>query len=227
MTPLRIFSLIALLSAASSPCFAAEAPQPPSSSDKTAPSAASSPHQRDSTSTGAAEAPTAQGADPASASTPTPHQQQVTDPGRTGKAVTPQSFASQAAVIGKAEIELGQIALKNSRDENVRKYAERMIKDHSAADKKLKSVAAKDNLQLPQSLDPEHESLKMKLQGMTGSQFDGEYMKAMANGHDKAVALFGAVSQQPQMSDELKQFAAATLPVLEQHKEMAHSLHSK
>ena len=227
MTSLRIFSLIAVLSAASSACFAAETPQPPTPSDKTAPSAASSPHQRSSTSTSADEAPTTQGTDPASGSTPSPHQQQVTDSSRAGQAVTPKSFVSQAAVIGKAEIELGQIALKNSQDKNVRTYAERMIKDHGAADKKLKAIAAKESLQLPQSLDPEHESLKMKLQGMTGPQFDGEYVKAMANGHDKAVALFEAASQQPQMSDELKQFAAATLPVLEQHKEMAHSLHGK
>ena len=47
----------------------------------------------------------------------------------------------------------------------------------------------------------------------------------MANGHDKAVALFESASQQPQMPGELKQFAASTLPTLEQHQEMAHSLH--
>jgi hypothetical protein len=29
------------------------------------------------------------------------------------------------------------------------------------------------------------------------------------------------------MSGELKQFAASTLPTLEQHQEMAHSLHEK
>ena len=143
------------------------------------------------------------------------------------KAVTPESFASQAAIIGKAEIELGQIALKNAQDEGVRKYAQRMVKDHGAADKKLKAIAAKENLQLPQSLDAEHESLKIKLQSLKGEDFDRAYMNAMAKGHDKAVALFESVAQQPQMPGELKQFAASTLPTLEQHKEMAHSLHEK
>ena len=71
----------------------------------------------------------------------------------------------------------------------------------------------------------EHESLKAKLQGLKGEDFDRAYVKAMANGHDKAVALFESASQQPQMPDDLKQFAASTLPTLEQHKEMAHSLH--
>lgn len=137
---------------------------------------------------------------------------------------TPQTFASQAAIIGKAEIELGQLALKNTQDESVRTYAERMVKDHSAADKKLKAIAAKENLQLPQSLDQEHQSLKTKLQSLKGEDFDRAYVKAMANGHDKAVALFESASQQQQMPDELKQFAASTL---EQHQEMAHSLHEK
>lgn len=143
------------------------------------------------------------------------------------KAVTPQSFASQAAIISKAEIELGQLALKNTQDEKVRTYAQRMVKDHSAADKKLQAIAAKENLQLPQSLDKEHESLKSKLQGLKGEDFDRAYVQAMAKGHDKAVALFESASQQPQMPGELKQFAASTLPTLEQHQEMARSLNEK
>ena len=220
----RPSALFALIAVGSATCALAQTPQQtPPGEDPTAPSAASSPHQRDSTSTPAQEATPSPGAEPSSAATP--HQREVTDRGKTMQAVTPQSFASQAAVIGKAEIELGQIALKNTQDANVRTYAERMVKDHSAADKKLKAIAAKQNLQLPQSLDPEHESLKTKLQGLKGEDFDRAYAQAMAKGHDKAVALFESASQQPQMPDDLKQFAASTLPTLEQHKEMAHSLH--
>jgi putative membrane protein len=214
--------LIALIAVGSATGALAQTPTPPD--DETAPSAASSPHQRDATSTKAAEAPTPN-AQPSSAATP--HQREVTKDAKTMKAVTPESFASQAAIIGKAEIELGQIALKNTQDAGVRKYAERMVKDHGAADKKLKAIAAKENLQLPQSLDAEHESLKMKLQSLKGADFDRAYMSAMSKCHDKAVALFESVSQQPQMSGDLKQFAASTLPTLEEHKEMAHSLHEK
>ena len=220
MLQFRQLSLLALLATASATLAVAQTPPPPPD-DTTAPSAASSPHQRDSTSTEAAEAPTTGSPEPSSAATP--HQRDVTQ-GSKAMNVTPESFASQAAIIGKAEIELGQIALRNSKDENVRKYAERMVKDHSAADKKLQAIAAKENLKLPDSLDQEHESLKMKLQGMTGEDFDREYAKAMAKGHDKAVALFESASQQPQMPSELKQFAASALPTLEAHQEMAHSL---
>ena len=216
--------LLALIAVGSATFAMAQTPTPPN--DPTAPSAASSPHQRDATkSKDTTEATATPGAEPSDAASP--HQRDVTQGAQTMKAVTPQSFASQAAVIGKAEIELGQIALKNTQDEGVRKYAERMVKDHSAADKKLQAIAAKENLQLPQSLDPEHASLKTKLQGLKGEDFDRAYVNAMAKGHDKAVALFEAASQQAQMPDDLKQFAASTLPTLEQHQEMAHSLHEK
>ena len=224
----RPSALLTLIAVGAATCALAQTPPPstpPPSDDETAPSAASSPHQRDATSTDAAEANPASNSQPSSAATP--HQRQVTEGSKTTKSVTPESFASQAAIIGKAEVELGQIALRNTQDEGVRKYAERMVKDHSAADKKLKAIAAKENLQLPQSLDAEHESLKTKLQSLKGEDFDRAYVSAMAKGHDKAVALFESASQQPQMPGELKQFAASTLPTLEQHQEMAHSLHEK
>jgi putative membrane protein len=197
-------TLLALIAVGSATCALAQTPP----DDPTAPSAASSPHQRDTTKTHAPEATPAPGAEPSSAASP--HQRQVTEGSKMMKPVTPESFASQAAVIGKAEIELGQIALKNTQDE-----------------KKLQAIAAKQNLQLPQSLDQEHESLKTRLQSLKGEEFDRAYAKAMATGHDKAVALFESASQQAQMPDDLKQFAASTLPTLEQHKEMAHSLHEK
>ena len=64
------------------------------------------------------------------------------------KTVTPQSFATQAAVIGTAEIELGQLALQNSQDPTCA-YAQRMVKDHQAADAKLKKIAGAENLEPP------------------------------------------------------------------------------
>jgi putative membrane protein len=141
------------------------------------------------------------------------------------RTVSPQSFATQAAVIGKAEIELGHLAVQKSQDQTVRNYAQRMVKDHQAADARLKKIAGAENLELPQSLDAEHRALKEKLSGLQGQAFDREYAKAMAKGHDKAVALFESASQAPQMSPDLKEFAAATLPTLKEHKDMAKSLH--
>jgi putative membrane protein len=139
------------------------------------------------------------------------------------KPLTAQSFASQVAVINKAEIELGEMALKSSKDTDIQKFAQRMVTDHTSADKQLKSVAAKQNLQLPRQLDAEHQALKDKLSNLKGEQFDREYTKAMAEGHDTAVKLFEQASRDPQLPSDLKQFASTTLPTLKEHRDMAHS----
>ena len=157
----------------------------------------------------------------------TPTDMTRTQHSATSKTVSPQAFATQAAVIGKAEVELGQLAVQKSQDKDVQAYAQRMVKDHQAAAAKLEKIAGQENLTLPKSLDAEHQALKEKLSGLQGAAFDRAYAKAMAKGHDKAVALFESASQAPQMTPQLKEFAAATLPTLKEHKEMAHDLHAK
>ena len=92
---------------------------------------------------------------------------------------------------------------------------------------KLQKIADQEKLQLPTALDAEHEALKTKLSGLQGAAFDKEYAKAMAKGHDRAVALFEAASQAAQMPRELQEFAASTLPTLKEHDRMAHSLYVK
>ena len=137
--------------------------------------------------------------------------------------VTPQSFASQAAVLSTAEVELSQLALNNTKNEEIRIFAERMIKDHTAANEKLKKIASQENITVPQALDAEHRSVKQKLSSLKDDAFDREYRKEMAKGHDKAVALFEAYAQGGD-NPQLKQWAAKTLPHLKQHMSMAEKL---
>lgn len=143
------------------------------------------------------------------------------------KNVGADEFAKKAAVISKAEIELGEMALEKSQNDDVKKFAKRMVTDHTASSAKLKTAAGKQDIALPDSLDAEHKATKQKLSSLRGEEFDREYMKAMSNGHDKAVALFESASQSAQVSPELKQFASSTLPTLRDHQKMAHSLHNE
>jgi len=141
-----------------------------------------------------------------------------------GAMITGQDFASKAAVIGKAEIELGQLALKNGSDASVKEFAQRMVDDHTAAAAKLKDIAKRDNLMLPTQLDAEHQATKAKLAALHGDAFDAAYSTEMAKGHDKAVALFESVSRDTSISEDLREYAAATLPTLKEHEALAHSL---
>jgi hypothetical protein len=70
-------ALLLLMTLASATCVMAQTPP----ADQTAPSAASSPHQRDATSTPAAEAPATPS--PEASATATPHQKEVTGADKT------------------------------------------------------------------------------------------------------------------------------------------------
>lgn len=143
------------------------------------------------------------------------------------KTVSAQSFATQAALIGRAEIELGLMAQQQSQSKDVKAFAERMVNDHRAADAKLRKLAGKAKLTLPTSLGAEYQAVKQNLAGLQGEAFDKQYVKVMVQGHDQAVTLFEAAAQASQLPAALKQFAASTLPTLKQHEELAHSLHEK
>jgi putative membrane protein len=136
-----------------------------------------------------------------------------------------KTFIGEAAIGGMAEVELSKIAQKSA-NADVKRFAERMIEDHTKANDQLTSIATGLGVDLPKTLDSEHERLRQKLQTLHGKAFDDQYMRDMVEDHNKAVKLF----QQEERSGhntELKQFAQRTLPTLEEHQKMALELSRK
>jgi putative membrane protein len=136
-----------------------------------------------------------------------------------------KTFVKEAAIGGMAEVELSKIAQK-SENADVKRFADRMIADHTKANEQLTSIATGLGVDLPKTLDSEHERMREKLQTLHGKAFDDQYMQGMVEDHNKAVKLF----QQEERSGhntELKQFAQKTLPTLEEHQKMALELSRK
>jgi putative membrane protein len=136
-----------------------------------------------------------------------------------------RTFVKEAAIGGMAEVELSKIAQK-SENGDVKRFAERMIEDHTKANDQLTSIATGLGVDLPKTVDSEHERMREKLQTLHGKAFDDQYMRDMVEDHNKAVKLF----QQEERSGhnpELKQFAQKTLPTLEEHQKMALELSRK
>lgn len=133
------------------------------------------------------------------------------------------TFVKKAAIDGMHEVELGRIgAAKASRDD-VRKFAERMVKDHSKANDELKAAAKAANIPVPQALDEEHQRHINTFKDYKGANFDADYMKHMVTDHTKAVELFTRASKSAKNKD-LKDFATRTLPVIQEHLEQAKKL---
>ena len=157
-----------------------------------------------------------------------PHQAGQQAAGSTAKETLSQedrTFLKEAAIGGMAEVQLSKVAQK-SQNADVKSFADRMVRDHTAANEQLTAVAAGLGAELPKALDTEHEKMRERLQTLHGKAFDEQYMQVMVEDHEKAVKLFqqeGRVGH----SVELKQFAQKTLPTLEEHQKMALQLSHK
>jgi putative membrane protein len=135
-------------------------------------------------------------------------------------------FVHEAAVGGMAEVSLGKLAADKATNPDVKQFAQRMVDDHSKANDELKAYASQKGVTLPADTDAAHKAVEARLSKLSGEAFDKAYMADMVKDHDKDVAAFKQASSTASDAD-LKAWAAKTLPTLQEHQKMAHSLHTK
>ena len=133
------------------------------------------------------------------------------------------AFIKKAANGGMTEVELGKIAAKNGTKDDVKSFAERMVKYHGKANDDLKSVASKMNVDVPDKVNAKHQATIDKFSKMSGESFDSAYIKEMVKDHKKTVADFES-AQGEVKNEDLKKFITDTLPVLKEHYEMVQKL---
>jgi putative membrane protein len=132
------------------------------------------------------------------------------------------TFIKQATAGGMAEVELSKIAEK-SEDPEVKHFAERMVRDHTAANAELTDIATALCAAMPRTLDADHQRIRDQLRIAHSEAFNKQYMRVMVDDHGQADKLFrqeADLGHDPQ----LKQFAQKTLPTIEEHQKMALEL---
>jgi putative membrane protein len=100
-----------------------------------------------------------------------------------------------------------------------------MVKDHSAANDKLQSIASSKNITLPTSASVAEMATEAKLKVLSGDTFDKSYVKSQISAHQKTIALFHKEISSGRDADA-KAFASATLPTLRSHLKAATSIAS-
>ncbi len=133
------------------------------------------------------------------------------------------SFYKHAAEGGIAEVDVGTLAQQKSASQSVKDFGSMMVKDHSAANEKLKGIAASKNIALPTSASVAQMAGKAKLEILSGKTFDKSYIKSMIKDHEEDIALFKKEAKSGQDPDA-KAYAAATLPTLEAHLRKIRSI---
>jgi putative membrane protein len=135
-------------------------------------------------------------------------------------------FAMEAAMGGMAEVELGRIAAQKGASDEVRQFGQRMVDDHSKANEQLMQVASSKGWTLPTALDAKHQAEMQKMSALSGEAFDKAYVKMMVKDHKKDVAEFQKESTRGADPD-VKAFATATLPTLQEHLQMIQRISDK
>lgn len=136
----------------------------------------------------------------------------------------PTAVARNAAISNQFEIESSRVALLKSRNPNVRRFARRMIADHTALAARMRQALRLARLPVPSAqLDPAHRQMLRRLQALSGANFDRHYMRDQVNGHLQAVALMSRYSRTGS-NPVLRRLASNALPVIEHHLVLARQL---
>jgi putative membrane protein len=134
-----------------------------------------------------------------------------------------ESFFKHAAEGGIAEVEAGTLAQSKGSSQAVKDFGAMMVKDHSAANDKLKAIASAENVSLPTSSSVKQMASKAKLEVLTGDTFDKSYIKGQITAHQQTVALFKKEIASG-TDAQAKAFATETLPTVRSHLKKIHQI---
>lgn len=135
-----------------------------------------------------------------------------------GKKQRDAEFVYEVVATNYGELKLAELANQRSRTASVKKIAEALVTDHSAALNELKTLAQAKAISVPVQ---ETDAAKRKLEDIaeeSGDDFDEEWVAEMLDLHEKSIDTF-----EKRLNDtddaELKSFISKTLPLLQKHRD--------
>ncbi len=136
-------------------------------------------------------------------------------------AVSPMDkmFATKAAQGGIAEVKTSELAVHKSHNRHVLAVARRMVKEHTAANEELITVAEDKKMSLPKDTDAKHKAAYAKLARLSGAAFDRAYIAGQEMDHAATVKLFEDEIASGEDKD-ISAFASKNLPTIEDHTKM-------
>ncbi|MHB2167755.1 DUF4142 domain-containing protein [Alsobacter sp. R-9] len=133
-------------------------------------------------------------------------------------------FATMAAGANLFEIETSRVAMERASNPAVRRFADRMIRDHTRATQQMMAVLERSGMAAPpMQLDARHAAMLASLRAASGPAFDDAYLTMQAQAHREALALFGDYARRGD-DPGLRRFASRTLPALRGHARMLERL---
>jgi putative membrane protein len=137
-----------------------------------------------------------------------------------------KKFLATAAQSDQNEIALSKLAGEKATNPAVKAFAQKMVSEHEKMSASMKPFAESWGVTPPSGLDDDHQKIFDKLQGMSGNDFDKDYMSQMVTDHAKALDAFTTEAKD---TKDVK-FRSAVLKgktMVAAHKNMAYDLDKK
>ena len=146
--------------------------------------------------------------------------------GSGGESMRDKSFLRESAQGGLAEIKLGQLASQKAGSEEVKKFAQKMVEDHTTLNQSMMPIAERMGVKAPTEPSKKDEAEYSKLNELSGMEFDKEYTAYMVKDHHKDLREFreeASTTRDP----ELKSAVMKGEKVIQMHSHMADQLAAK
>ncbi|MBB6143163.1 putative membrane protein [Silvibacterium bohemicum] len=137
-----------------------------------------------------------------------------------------KKFLATAAQSDQNEIALSKVAIEKATNPAVKSFAEKMVTEHTKMTASMKPFADSWGLTSPDGPDADHQKELDKLNGLSGADFDKEYIDQMVTDHAKALSAFTTEAKDTKDA----KFRAAVLKgktMVAAHKNMAYDLKKK
>ncbi len=159
-------------------------------------------------------------------------------------------FYKKAAMGNVAGIELARLGAQKAENPQVKQFAEQMVDAHQRSLDQLKETAS-GNVEWPTTPGEKHQKLQDKLSGLSGEEFDREFMDAIVDAHESMEDLLenyvgedrasapdpgatatgtsgttrpGSATVAPRLSGAASDWASRTLQEVRSHLEQAKDL---
>jgi putative membrane protein len=123
------------------------------------------------------------------------------------------------------EVALSQLAAEHSSRDDVKKFAQMMITDHTKLNSMLTDLAARKGVAISDAVMKGQKDDVDSLAAKNGADFDKAYIKMMVKSHKETLALFQKESEKGKDPDVMS-FASQNTPTISEHLEHAKMLAS-
>jgi len=129
------------------------------------------------------------------------------------------------------EIALGRIAEQKASSDEVRAYADQLVKDHTSADQMVVATAQKTDARLRDSATARRESARgksaeQKLSSASGAKFDRLFLEQTSADHKKLISELQQ-EREDATNDDIEALIDKIMPILQQHNDLAQILMKK